>query len=233
MDVVVTGGGVPAGSPNTPSDLVIDATFGAARMSLRPDDYQVANRIMGHYSAAGFTAATLSAAGGIMAAFRYGDVSSVAVIKRVRVAAAVVAAVTAQQVDCDLIVARSYTVRDLTSATVVPVTGDTGKMRQGMGPSLLATLAGGNFDVASAAAGLTGGTKTVDASPIASAPVPLVAFTAGAASPWITLYDCNQSGQHPLVLKANEGILVRNTTVIGTGTLRYYVVIDWLEAAGY
>lgn len=228
MEFKLVGGSPPAGTLGVvDQEQSIYPSFGAAGISLKPDEFSGV-KVGGHYTVSAFTAAAAFAAGGIVAAFRWTDSSLLAGIKRVRVAVNVVTAVTAQAgPDCDMIVARSYTVGDTTNGTAVSLAGSTGKMRgakMGTSPALI--------HVASTT-GATGGTKALDSSTVGNAPVPLTGFTIGGASPLVTLFDCSQNGQHPLILETNEGFVVRNTTLISTGTIRYYVDIDWLEAPGF
>lgn len=214
--------------------VAVSQSWGALHATIFPDEYVAGGRIMGHYSAGGFTSAAAFTAGVLVAAFRWADATSLAVIKRVRVAMNVVTAVTAQAgPDVDMIVYRNYSARDGTGATAVPITADTGKMRQSMGTSVLGNTTGGNFDVTSAAGGLTAGTKSADASVSGVLPVPLTAFSIGGSSPAIELFNCYQWGQHPLILRQNEGFAVRNVTAIATGTVRYYVNVDWVETPAY
>lgn len=228
MWFIQKGGAPPAGTLGVANqESSIYPSFGAFAMSVKPDEF-VGSKAGGHYSAAAFTAAAAFAAAGIVAAFRNPDSSLLMAIKRVRVACNVVTAVTAQAgPDIDLMVATGYTVADSTNSTAVSLINHTGKMR---GSKMSSSQA--DFRVASTT-GATGGTKTVDGATVGNSPVPLNAFTIGGTAPYVSLFDCSQNGQHPLILEQNEGILVRNTTLLATGTIRYYVAIDWLEATGF
>lgn len=232
-EVINSGGTPPTGGLGVlGAEQSTYPSFGASAISVKPDEYQSTGRNMGHYSISAATSAIAPTAAAIMFAMRWADPSALCIIKRVRAGIGIVAAVTAQAApDLDLIVARAYSVRDGTGATVVAITNDTGKARQQMGPSVFATS--GNIDITSAAGGVTGGTKTADASPMAILTAAPNVFSIGGGTPMLTLWDQGQVGMHPLVLRANEGILIRTPTAISTGTVKVYVAVDWLEATGY
>lgn len=209
----------------------VDPTFAAARVSIRPLEYatRFGGRILGHYRAFAQTAAIAPSASGIMGAWRYTDTSSVAVITRIYTTVTVATAVTAQRLDPIVaVIARGYTVRDLTNATVVVLTGNNAKTRTSMGTTLAA-----NMDVASTAAGMTGGTKTQDTNPIGAAALPGLAAL-GTALATTDLYKWDQLGGHPVVLAANEGInLLWGATSTGTGTVTVGFGIEWAEVPSF
>lgn len=195
----------------------------------------------GTYRAYGETSAIAPAANGIMAAFRFADVQGIANIIRVWVNVTVVTAVTAQRTDpLRLFFARAYIVRDATNATAIAISTLMQKLRTGMGDSKLIAAAGGNFDVASAAAGVTGGTKTVDTTPIGSkgfgnGPA-LVGLGTGMEG---DIFNLAAQGSHPISLApqpsttgAGEGVLVQwGGTTLATGTVTVGVGVEWAESS--
>lgn len=213
----------------------VDPTFRAGRVALLPLEYKtLQGKVLGHYSAVGTTAAAAFAANSNLAAFRFTDPTNFAVILRVWVSAQVVTAVTAQRVDAlNLFVARGYTARDATNATAISFANpNTNKLRSTMGTTLMTA---GNFDVASAAAGVSAGTKTVDANPVSflglSGSAAIAGVGTGASG---DLYKWDRLGQHPITLSQNEGILVQwGATALATGTATLTVGIEWAEVAAF
>lgn len=212
----------------------IDPGQKAARSQWRPLDHTVGGRVLGHYSAFGQTAAAAFAAGANVAAFRYAtDTNSIAIITRIYTCATVAAAITAQRTDpLVLFVARGYSVADATNATALAVVGNAQKMRSSnMGTSLSTNIA-----VSSAAAGVSGGTKTVDANAIGAA-----AFGAGGAVAALgtglavtDLYKADQLSRYPLTLGYQEGVLLQwGPTALATGTVTVGFGIDWIEVASF
>lgn len=220
-------------SPSQGISQEVDTTFKAARVSLRPIEYVSyaqggQQRVLGHYRTSVNIAAALWAANANLAAFRFTDPNSVAVILRVTTSPDVVTAITAQRVDpLALFKATSYTVAETTNATTVAI-GASGKMRSTMGNAL------SSLQIASAAAGLTGGTKTVDAQAMGFVPLSsLVAIGSGPPGA-LDLYKYDTLVAHPLELLQNEGFLIQwGATALATGTLEIGLTIDWAETAAY
>lgn len=218
----------------------IDPVFRAGRVSLRPIDYGVPvnlgapGKFLGHYSQVGTISAIAPAANANLAAFRWADPTNFVILLRLWFSLQVVTAVTAQRVDALLaFIARGYSVRDLTNATAIALVGNAGKMRTTpMGTTLMGLS--GNFDVASAAAGLTGGTKTVDANPFGSAGLsgPSAIAGLGTGVPNTDLYKGDKQGNHPPMLSTQEGALVQwGATALATGTVTLTIGVEWAEVA--
>jgi hypothetical protein len=218
----------------------IDPTFRAGRVSLRPIEYGVPTNLapgtkyLGHYAQVGTISAIAPAANSVLGAFRWADPSNFALLMRVWFSLQVVTAVTAQRLDALLMfIARAYTVRDATNATSIAIAGNAGKMRTTpMGTSLLSTS--GNFDVASAAAGLSGGTKTSDANPMGSGGLSGSGAVAGLGTgvPNTDLYKGDKHGNHPQMLGTQEGFLVQwGATALATGTITLTIGVEWAEVA--
>lgn len=218
----------------------IDPTFRAGRVSLRPIEYGVpagigpSGKYLGHYAQVGTIAAIAPAANASLAAFRWADPTNFALLLRVWISIQVVTAVTAQRLDAILMsVARGYTVRDLTNANGIVIAANTGKMRTApMGSSLIGVS--GNFDMANLAAGLTGGTKTLDANPMGFAGLSGAAAIAGLGTglPNTDLYKGDKQGNHPQFFNTQEGFLVQwGATALATGTITMTVGVEWAEVA--
>jgi hypothetical protein len=210
-------------------ELGVDPTFQAGRVSIRPYDYQIGGQILGHYRIAGTTAAIAPAGNGVMWNFRWADPSRFAVIMRLSAAVSVVTAVTPQRTDpivCTI--QRQYSASETVNVTSLTPTANTGKARVNMGTSLVSQIA-----VASAAAGLSGGTKTADAQAVSAlAMVNLGAIGSGALQDDLIRYD--QLGMHPLVLSTNEGITLSwGATTLATGTVEITVICAWAEVVTF
>lgn len=227
-DVTLTSGKPSAGTTAVEgTEQLVDASFGAARISTRPLEYAFNGRTMGHYTLAAATGLTTGiAAAGAVYSFRWADATSLACVFRVEINAAVTTAfTTAQPVDCDLVVCRAFTASD-TGGTALTPAGQFQKMRTNMGTSVV-----GDVRIATAAA-LGAGTKTADAQAIGIAAFPGNAI--GVVGTPADLLNVTANGQHPLLLALNEGFNVRVVTAQGAvGVVKYYIRVDWAEVVGY
>jgi len=141
------------------------------------------------------------------------------------VGATVVTAVTAQRTDPVVAtIGRAYTAAHTTSATTISLTGNNNKTRTSpMGTSQANLLA------ASAAAGLTGGTRTLDANAFGIAPITNIVGL-GTGTLLQELYSWESLGMHPVVLAANEGVEVAwGATAIATGTISVNILMAFAE----
>jgi hypothetical protein len=203
----------------------VDGTnFRALRMNKRPMDYGA----LGSYSVSartGVMAAALAANSEILQ-LRWTDATRLCVITSVHCSGGGgVVAFTAGVTVMELLVARSWTVAG-SGGTAINLATNNNKLRSAMGTSLV-----GDMRVASTAA-LTVGTKTLDAQPIGSI-VSSVTATAGTPLwPAAHLYEINENDGHPIILAANEGIVVR-ATVPATGTWTTSIDVTWMEMAAY
>lgn len=210
-------------------ELGVDPTFQAGRMSIRPLDYQLGGQILGHYRLSAISAAALWATNAVLFNFRWSDPSRYAVIMRLSASVTTVTAVTAQRVDpLVATVQRAYTANETTNVTALTPTANTGKARVNMGSSLVAQVG-----IASAAAGISGGTRTADAQSVSSLALPgLGALGTAVAQDDFIRYD--QLGMHPLVLSANEGFTVSwGTTALATGTVEVAIMMAWAEVVTF
>lgn len=232
MNVVRSGVGLGS---KLGTENVIDALRGAQRVSLSPYDHSdLSGNLLGFYSAnfiTGNIAATLAAASPLVS-MRWSSTSSYAVILGIRAGIEIVTAVTAATImDLEAIIARSFTVADTTGTATTP-----SKMRGSMATSAFADLR-----VATTAT-LTAGTRTLDSVGFAFANFPIlqntnatgtaVLLAVGNGAPMQDLYRANHNGGHPVVLAANEGLVIRNSTAsAATGTWKQIVTVEWAELA--
>lgn len=234
---VLSGGTQGVGGPGA----AVDSTFQAPRFSYRPADHAT----LGHFSVAqrsGELVATIGAAGHL-ARFRWTDATRFALIHRIKVGWSISGAVTtAVEMTLRAIIARAFTVDFTTARTLAAmgVVANTGKMRNSMATSLL----GANGPAIATTTVMSGQTLTADADPFAIAPMPslapvtatgtAVAIPVGAASPMITLYENTSLNQHPLILGANEGVIIQpHLAGPGSGTWALYVQWEWAELVAY
>jgi hypothetical protein len=206
-------------------ELGVDPTFQAGRFSIRPLDYAIAGQVLGHFEVAGTTTAAAPTANSILFSLRWADPSRFFVLQRLSAFISVVTAVTAQRVDPMVAtIQRAYTASETTNAGSILPTANSNKRRVSMGSTLVTQMA-----VATAAAGISGGTKTADAFPFASLPVPSI-VAIGSGTPQDDFIRADQLNFHPLTLSNNEGITVAwGGTTLATGTVEVSFVIGWAE----
>lgn len=201
----------------------VETNSGALRTVVRPNDVGA----LGAYSlgsVSGVMAAGLAAAAPIFA-FRYGG-ANLALIKRVWLSAASIAAFTAAGVGTfNLFAARSFTASDTGGTSVLPTLN---KLRTTMG-----TTGVSDIRISSTAA-LTAGTRTLDTQPISS----VIGLNPAAASAIIVpqqtqLIDREDGGnQWPLILAQNEGFEIQATVGAG-GTWTFSVHVLWEEVSAF
>lgn len=175
------------------------------------------------------TIAAGTGSAGHLFSFRWSHATKFCVVTKLRAKWTTVAGFTAaQEVGMDAYVARSYTA-DHGGGTALTLTGNNAKKLVSHG-----TMNVPSIRIASTTA-LTGSSFTLDAHPIAYGGFSELA--AGAAVPkgffQLDVVEETTSG-HPLILSTNEGLVIRNTILMGAGgTARVGVEIDWLEVDSY
>lgn len=199
-------------------------TWRAMRVNRKPMDYGA----LGSYSVTGRTgvmAAGLAANSEIFQ-LRWTDATRLCVITSVHCSGGgSIVAFAAGVTIMELMIARSWTVAG-TLGTAITLTTNNQKLRSSMGTSLV-----NDMRVASTAA-LGVGTKTLDAQPMGSI-VSSVTATAGTPLwPAAHLYEVTENDNHPIILAANEGIIVR-ATVPATGTWTAAIDVTWMEMSAY
>jgi hypothetical protein len=92
------------------------------------------------------------------------------------------------------------------------------------------------LQAAGLAAGMTGGTVTLDALPLTQLPQwLLLAVPTGGPVPPATLDEfLAAAGQHPLVLVQNEGLVIQNRVLLGAAhASSVYIDFSWAELASF
>lgn len=197
----------------------------------KPTDYGA----LGQYCYGGFTGilpAALAANSEIFQ-FRWTQGSNLAVIRKIRISAAVSTTFFAAGVpiQIDLVKSTSWTVAGTGGTGLTPA--GLLKRRTSMGNTLLAT---GDCRIATTAA-LGAGTKTLETMSLSSlnAAAPITGSLNGTIiAPGTILWQAEiGDGEHPLVLGQNEGFSIRSVAVPATGTWQASVTVDWAECAAY
>lgn len=202
-------------------------TFRALRVTNRPINYGA----LGYYriGAVSGTMAAALAANAEMFQWRWPDATNLGLVYKLAISAGANVAATAAAL-CSFVMtaARSWTGAG-SSGTRLTLTGNNTKLRTSMGTSLV------NDAGISTTAGLTAGTKTLDATNMGA-----VAFGIGTGAittaldltflPNTTLFDADGEGFHPLVCAQNEGYVVRNGAVIFPATMTWSFAIQAVHA---
>lgn len=209
-------------------------TFRALRVTIRPVNYGS----LGFYriGAVSGTMAVSLGANAELFQFRWSDASNLAILYYLGISAAGnVAAGAATLLGFVATMARSWTVAG-SGGTRLTMTTNNAKLRTSMGTSLVNDIG------ISTTAGLTAGTKTLDATNIGA-----VAFACGTGAittamdlPLLRngdgdLFNASQEGFHPIVMAQNEGVIIRNhANAWPTGlTWNFAVQSAWAEAAAF
>lgn len=184
--------------------------------------------LLGEYSmslASGTIAAGASAASPIFS-FRYGG-KGIAIVKRVTINVYTRdTAFTAGDGIFRLFAARSFTASD-SGGTAATLTTNNGKLR-----TSFATTAVSDIRISSTAA-LTAGTRTLDATALATATVPVagtVTYTKLVDD--LILWSKPTAGDYPLAVATNEGFVI-SATVPATGTWSASVTVEWAEYSSF
>lgn len=201
------------------NELKIDASHGASRASIRPDEALT-------WISVGATSGLLTgvAAGGPVFSLR--NISSnVLAIRRVSVGFITTTAfTTAQGLGFNLFFARSFSASD-TGGTAITLTGSQNKVR-----TSLATPTSLDCRISSTAA-LTAGTRTLDT--VALGVAGGASTGVGTALPPVTLLQ-HDVGDYPIVLAQNEGIVIANSLAMGAaGVINLYVNIEFAEMTSF
>lgn len=155
------------------------------------------------------------------------------VVKRIQLRAVQNAAPTAAVEDIfTLKVARAYTVADTTNSASIAPSANMQEMRTSM------ATATAQVRESSAAGGASGGTKTTDTDAISTGSLWVAAALAsGQGNGPTTILDYYPQvadGEHPIVLAADEGLLLANTNSFGTASgIALHVEIYWAEVTLY
>lgn len=197
----------------------VDATFRAARVTLRPAE------LIGYYSISGASGAlTGVAANGPVFSFRNTG-SNLMLIRRVTIGFVVTTAFTAAQgLDYQLFRANSFTASD-TGGTALFTAG------QNKHRNAFTNITSAPDIRISSTGALTAGTRTLET--IAMGNAGGAAQALGAATPSNDLIQ-HDPGDYPLVLAQNEGFIVANGIAMGAaGVIRLGVSVEYAETAAY
>ncbi len=227
MDITITGAGIQDNI-----EAQVDPTQQALRVALRPIEHTVNGLIGGHYGIVAYsgTIAASLAANSVVFSIRWADPTKFLVLKRL-FAWAVITGTPGTLIAHALEAIRATGFTAAFGANNTNATVGTGqKMRTGnMAQSLFSTS--GTIQSCTTA-GMTGQTYTLDSAGFATA---TLQGTVGAgASGNLPIYDLNDFGQHPIVLGANEGVILRNPFIFAaTSTVQMGFQALWAEVAGY
>ena len=157
------------------------------------------------------------------------------VLQRLRAKWRTVAGFTAaQQIGMDLSIVRGYSAAHTGGvASMTP----SGKRVSGTGPGVpfgTSLVTAANLQISNGGA-LTNGTETFDAQPIKwDGFAELAAAATTFKGTMEILLSTDDLDRYPVVLAANEGLVIRNTVAMGAaGTAQLAVELDWLEVARY
>lgn len=202
-------------------------TFRAMRVTPRPLEYGA----FGHYRLATTVALVVTqAANGTLFSFRWGDATRLCVLKKIRLGFLQTAAATATIMPSfQAFIARGFTVSD-SAGTAITLTGNNMKKRTSMGTTLVTDIR-----KSAVAAGLTVGTRTLDADPFFEMAVNSTITTPNATFYQREFENDDGDGTHPYVFAQNEGFIIRGPTVVfgAAGTANLLVDVAWAEVASY
>ena len=208
--------------------LEVDGTtFRSERAVAMPKEYGA----FGHYRLSTTVALVVTqAANGTLFSFRWGDATRICALTKLRLTCLQTAAATATIMPTfEAFIARSFSASD-SVGTAITLTGNNLKKRTSMGTTLVTDIR-----KSAVAAGLTVGTRTLDADAILQLPTQQTITT-----PNGTLYtqdldiDISDSN-HPYVFATNEGFIIRGPTVVfgAAGTANLVVDVAWIEYTSY
>lgn len=234
MDVIITGVGA-----NSNIEAQVDPTHQASRVNLKPLEHIGSGVIGGHfYLAATFSnTAAQPATPSQIFSLRWADTRTLFVLKQVTISSAITTAFGASQlIDYDLVRATSFSTNPTGGTSITPATTAQKARSANMSGSLLATS--GSIMISSGGA-LTAGTQTLDTQPFGYG-ICSVQYGTGAANTIVpppgmqNFYDVRDFGEHPIVLAANEGFVIRTASNYGaTGVVKFGVFIVWSEVPSY
>jgi hypothetical protein len=201
--------------------LLVDPNFGAARVSMRPMDTLGWNSV-------GVVSGNLAGIAANAGIFSFRNISSNPIVmRRIGIGFVTTTAFTAAQtVGFALFLARNFTASD-SGGTAIAFTGNNGKHRSSLGtPTSL------DCRIATTAA-LGGGTRTLDANSIG-----IQAGWSGAAgttiAPALNNLLSHDTGDYPIVLAQNEGLVIANLTAMGAGGAGLATVtMEFAEASAF
>ncbi len=210
-------------SPTTGNGLEIDSGFRAARASIRPHE-------AGGWCSIGVQSGALAATAANAPVFSLRNISAKLIMVR-RIGIGLIATTgftAAQKVDAALIVARGFTVSD-SGGTAIGFTGSNAKHR-----TALNTPASLDCRISTTAA-LTAGTRTLDVNALAQLGNYAQAAAAGVViAPALSNLFAHDTGDYPLVLSQNEGLVITLPTALGAGGVaNLFVNLEFAESDSF
>jgi hypothetical protein len=208
------------------------ALFRALKMSARPID----TGALGHYRLSQtIPLVATQAANGTLFSWRWGDATRLAVLTKMRLTLLQTLAHTATIYPVfQAFIARGFTASDSVGSAVT-LTGNSMKKRTSMGTTLLTDARS-----SAVAAGLTVGTRTLDAAPIMEVPTAMLIVQTVPVPTNTLMYEKELDigmgdGNYPYVFAQNEGFIVRGPTIVfgAAGTANLIVDISWAEVAAF
>jgi hypothetical protein len=205
----------------------VDGTnYRSLRTTVRPLDHGS----LGHYRLSTTVALVVSqAANGTLFSFRWGHATNKCVLTYLRLSCLQTSAATATIMPSfEVVLARAFTASD-SAGTAITLTGNNMKKRTSMGTTLVTDIR-----KAAVAAGLTAGTRALDAEPVLQ-----MATSQLVTTPNSIIYekelDLTNSVDHPIIFDTNEGFIIRGPSVVFglAGTANLLVDLCWAEVAAY
>lgn len=201
-------------------------TYRALRTNPRPLDAGA----FGHYRLSTTVALVVTqAANGTLFSFRWGDATRLCIPQFIRLEVQQTAAATATIAPAfEVVLARSFTASD-SVGTALTLTGNAFKKRTSMGSTLVTDIR-----KSAVAAGLTAGTRTLDAEAIMQVGTVQTITTVNQTT-YTKALDFTDGTDHPIVFAQNEGFIVRGPTVVfgAAGTANLIVDVGWAEVTSY
>jgi hypothetical protein len=201
-------------------------TYRALRTTIRPTEYGA----FGQYRLATTVPLVVTqAANGTVFSFRWGDASRLCVIQDIRLQFMQTAAATATIMPVfSVFQARAWSVSD-SAGTALTLTTNSFKKRTTMGTTLVTDIR-----KSALAAGLTAGTRTLDADPVLQLAVNS-SITTPNASLYVNDLDLDSGTAHPLIFTQNEGFIVQGPSIVfgAAGTANLLVDVAWAEVAAF
>ncbi len=210
-------------SPTTGNGLEIDSGFRAARVAMRPPE-------TGGWHSISAQSGALAATGAGATVFSLRNISAKLILVR-RIGVGLIATTgftAAQKLDVALFAARGFATSD-SGGTAIAVTGSNGKHR-----TALATPTSLDCRIATTGA-LTTGTRTLDVNALSQQAGWALAATAGVIIPPApaNLFS-HDTGDYPLVLAQNEGLVLTLPTALAAGGVANLIVnLEFAEADAF
>lgn len=212
----------------TPNGTIVegDPTFDALRVSQRPPECAGAYR----YSAfTGLLPAALATAAPIFL-LRNPDVNKKVILQYLKIRYAVITGFTAaQELGFDAVLFRNMQI-PTAGGTQISAAGNNLKKNSAQAPSVVDARISGT-------AALTApvGPAVIEANPILTGVAKTLATAATVQDiAFDEEYDGTNGSDYPIILHQFEGIMVRNSLVLGAaGTIRASITAAWLESSAY